>query len=83
MLEIHFLANGDGMLLCYYITDQTKQLKYTMDSFRGLLISKALYEEGATPYSFGVWNHLFVGPGGREEMAELPAPRRSSTRRTS
>jgi FAD/FMN-containing dehydrogenase/ferredoxin len=60
MMEIHFLNNGDGMLLCYYITDQTKQLKYTMDSFRGLLISKALYEEGATPYSFGVWNHLFV-----------------------
>ncbi len=71
MMEIHFLGNGDGMLLCYYITDQTKQLKYTMDSFRGLLISKALYEEGAVPYSFGVWNHLFVDYAGAEEMKAL------------
>ncbi len=73
MLEIHFLGNGDGMLLCYYITDQTKQLKYTMDSFRGLLISKALYEDGATPYSFGVWNHLFVDYGDAEEKKALTA----------
>jgi ferredoxin len=71
MMEIHFLGNGDGMLLCYYITDQTKQLKYTMDSFRGLLISKALYDEGATPYSFGVWNHLFVDYGDVEEKRAL------------
>lgn len=73
MLEIHFLGNGDGMLLCYYITDQTKQLKYTMDSFRGLLISKALYEDGATPYSFGVWNHLFVDYGDADEKEALTA----------
>ena len=59
------------MLLCYYITDQTKQLKYTMDSFRGLLISKALYDEGATPYSFGVCNHLFVDYGDVEEKKAL------------
>jgi FAD/FMN-containing dehydrogenase/NAD-dependent dihydropyrimidine dehydrogenase PreA subunit len=71
MLEIHFLDNGDGMLLCYYITDQTRQLKYTMDSFRGLLISKALYDEGAKPYSFGVWNHSFIDHADPEEMAEL------------
>ncbi|MGD0819076.1 MAG: FAD-binding oxidoreductase [Methanomassiliicoccales archaeon] len=71
MMEIHFLGNGDGMLLCYYITDQTKQLKYTMDSFRGLLISKALYEGGASPYSFGVWNHLFVDYGDIEEKKAL------------
>ncbi len=71
MMEIHFLGNGDGMLLCYYVTDQTKQLKYTMDSFRGLLISKALYEEGATPYSFGVWNHLFVDYADPEETNAL------------
>ena len=71
MMEIHFLGNGDGMLLCYYVTDQTKQLKYTMDSFRGLLISKALYEEGATPYSFGVWNHLFVDYADAAEMKAL------------
>ncbi len=76
MLEIHFLGNGDGMLLCYYVTDQTKQLKYTMDSFRGLLISKALYEDGATPYSFGVWNHLFVDYGDAEEKEALTAAKR-------
>ena len=71
MIEIHFLGNGDGMLLCYYITDQTKQLKYTMDSFRGLLISKALYDVGATPYSFGVWNHPFVDYGDAAEKKAL------------
>jgi ferredoxin len=59
------------MLLCYYITDQTRQLKYTMDSFRGLLISKALYDEGAKPYSFGVWNHSFIDHADPQEMAEL------------
>jgi FAD/FMN-containing dehydrogenase len=71
MLEMHFLDNGDGMLLCYYMTDQTRLLKYTMDSFRGLLISKALYDEGARPYSFGVWNHSFVDHGDPEERDEL------------
>jgi FAD/FMN-containing dehydrogenase/ferredoxin len=76
MMEIHFLGNGDGMLLCYYITDQTKQLKYTMDSFRGLLISKALYDEGATPYSFGVWNHVFVEYADLEEKEALIAAKR-------
>jgi FAD/FMN-containing dehydrogenase/ferredoxin len=76
MMEIHFLGTGDGMLLCYYVTDQTKQLKYTMDSFRGLLISKALYEEGATPYSFGVWNHLFVDYADVEEKKALMEAKR-------
>jgi ferredoxin len=76
MLEVHFLDNGDGMLLCYYITDQTRQLKYTMDSFRGLLISKALYDEGATPYSFGVWNHSFVDHADPHEASELTRAKR-------
>jgi ferredoxin len=60
MIEIHFMENGDGMFLCYYITDQTRELKYTMDSFRGLLITSSLLEVGAKPYSFGVWNHAFI-----------------------
>ncbi|MBI0583555.1 MAG: FAD-binding protein [Methanomassiliicoccus sp.] len=76
MLEVHFLDNGDGMLLCYYITDQTRQLKYTMDSFRGLLISKALYDEGAKPYSFGVWNHSFVDHADPHEAEELASAKR-------
>ncbi|MDW5562394.1 MAG: FAD-binding protein [Methanomassiliicoccus sp.] len=71
MLEVHFLDDGDGMLLCYYITNQTRQLKYTMDSFRGLLISKALYDEGAKPYSFGVWNHSFADQADPEEAKAL------------
>jgi FAD/FMN-containing dehydrogenase/NAD-dependent dihydropyrimidine dehydrogenase PreA subunit len=67
MLEVHFMENGDGMLLCYYITDQTRQLKYTMDSFRGLLITSALLEAGAHPYSYGVWNNAFSDHAPREE----------------
>ena len=71
MLEIHFMEGGDGMLLCYYITDQTRQLKYTMDSFRGLLITSALIDAGARPYSYGVWNNAFSDHAPKEESASL------------
>jgi len=73
MIEIHFLEGGDGMLLCYYITDQARQLKYTMDSFRGLLITSALLDAGARPYSFGVWNNAFSDHAEAGEMDGLAA----------
>jgi FAD/FMN-containing dehydrogenase/ferredoxin len=73
MIEIHFLEGGDGMLLCYYITDQARQLKYAMDSFRGLLITSALLDAGARPYSFGVWNNAFSDHAEAEEMDGLAA----------
>lgn len=76
MIEIHFMQGGDGMLLCYYLTDQTRQLKYTMDSFRGLLITSALLEAGAQPYSYGVWNNAFSDRSPREEGSSLKAAKR-------
>ncbi len=76
MIEIHFLSGGDGLLLCYYITDQTRQLKYTIDSFRGLLISSALIELGARPYSSGVWNHVFSENSDKEELRGLEKAKR-------
>jgi len=76
MIEIHFLEGGDGMLLCYYITDQARQLKYTMDSFRGLLITSALLDAGARPYSFGVWNHAFSDHANPEEQEERARAKR-------
>lgn len=76
MIEIHFLEGGDGMLLCYYITDQARQLKYTMDSFRGLLITSALLDAGARPYSFGVWNHTFSDHADPEEQEERARAKR-------
>ncbi len=59
LMEVHFMPGGDGLLLTYYITDQTQTMRYTMDSFRGLLVTSAAMEAGAKPYSAGVWNNMF------------------------
>ena len=67
LMEVHFMPGGDGLLLTYYTTDQARTLRYTMDSFRGLLISSALMEAGARPYSLGVWNNMFSDKAGEGE----------------
>ncbi len=73
LMEVHFLPGGDGLLLTYYITDQARMMRYTMDSFRGLLISSALMEAGAKPYSLGVWNNMFSDQADEGDLAEAKA----------
>ncbi len=73
LMEVHFMPGGDGLLLTYYTTDQAKTMRYTMDSFRGLLISSALMEAGARPYSLGVWNNMFSDQAGEGDLAGAKA----------
>jgi ferredoxin len=73
LLEVHFMPGGDGLLLTYYTTDQAKMMRYTMDSFRGLLISSALMEAGAKPYSLGVWNNMFSDQADEGDLAAAKA----------
>jgi FAD/FMN-containing dehydrogenase/ferredoxin len=73
LMEVHFIPGGDGLLLTYYTTDQAKTMKYTMDSFRGLLISSALMEAGAKPYSLGVWNNMFSDQAEEGDLASAKA----------
>ncbi|HTY47409.1 MAG TPA: FAD-binding protein [Methanomassiliicoccales archaeon] len=73
LMEVHFMPGGDGLLLTYYITDQTQMMRYTMDSFRGLLISSAVMEAGAKPYSAGVWNNMFSDREDKDSVARLEA----------
>jgi FAD/FMN-containing dehydrogenase/ferredoxin len=73
LMEVHFMPGGDGLLLTYYTTDQAKLMRYTMDSFRGLLISSALMEVGAKPYSLGVWNNMFSDQAKEGDLADAKA----------
>jgi FAD/FMN-containing dehydrogenase/ferredoxin len=73
LMEVHFMPGGDGLLLTYYTTDQAKMMRYTMDSFRGLLISSALIEAGAKPYSLGVWNNMFSDQADDGDLASAKA----------
>jgi FAD/FMN-containing dehydrogenase/ferredoxin len=73
LMEVHFMPGGDGLLLTYYTTDQARTMRYTMDSFRGLLISSALMEAGAKPYSFGVWNSMFSEQAEDDDLASTKA----------
>jgi FAD/FMN-containing dehydrogenase/ferredoxin len=73
LMEVHFMPGGDGLLLTYYTTDQAKMMRYTMDSFRGLLISSVLIEAGAKPYSLGVWNNMFSDQVDEGDLASAKA----------
>lgn len=73
LMEVHFMPGGDGLLLTYYTTDQAKTMRYTMDSFRGLLISSALMEVGAKPYSLGVWNNMFADQAEKSDLVGAKA----------
>ena len=73
LMEVHFMPGGDGLLLTYYTTDQAKMMRYTIDSFRGLLISSALMEAGAKPYSLGVWNNMFSDQAEEGDLVEAKA----------
>jgi FAD/FMN-containing dehydrogenase/ferredoxin len=71
LFEVHFLDDGNGMLLCYYVTDQGNTIGYTMDAVKSMLITSALIDLGARPYSIGVWNNAFSDAEDRKKVEQL------------
>jgi glycolate dehydrogenase FAD-linked subunit len=71
LIEVHFLNDGHGMLLCYYMTDQGNTIRYTMDALKSMLITTVLLEVGARPYSIGIWNYPFSNAEDRSRVAAL------------
>lgn len=72
LFEIHFLGDGRGLLLCYYVTDQGNTIGYTLDAAKSFILTSMLIDSGARPYSIGVWNNAFADA---EERAKLDALR--------
>jgi FAD/FMN-containing dehydrogenase/NAD-dependent dihydropyrimidine dehydrogenase PreA subunit len=60
LLEVHFLAGQDALVLCYYLTDQNNELLYTLDAAKSMIVTAALIDLGARPYSLGIWNNSFA-----------------------
>jgi FAD/FMN-containing dehydrogenase/ferredoxin len=71
LFEVHFLNDGRGMLLCYYMTDQGNTIRYTMDALKSMLITSMLLESGAKPYSIGIWNFPFSNAEDRSTVEAL------------
>ena len=71
LFEVHFLNDGNGMLLCYYVTDQGNTIGYTLDAVKSMLITSALIGRGARPYSIGIWNNPFSSAENSERVERL------------
>jgi FAD/FMN-containing dehydrogenase/ferredoxin len=71
LFEVHFLKDGRGLLLCYYVTDQGNTIGYTLDAMKSMMITCALIDLGAKPYSIGVWNHAFSDAEDRAQVEQL------------
>ncbi len=71
MFEVHFLNDGRGLLLCYYVTDQGNTIGYTLDAAKSFMITSMLVDSGARPYSIGVWNNAFADAEDRARIASL------------
>jgi FAD/FMN-containing dehydrogenase/ferredoxin len=71
LFETHFLNDGRGMLLCYYMTDQGNTIRYTMDALKSMMITAMLLESGAKPYSIGIWNFPFSNAEDRPKVEAL------------
>ncbi len=77
LFEIHFLNDGRGLLLCYYVTDQTRTASYMMDAIKTMLITSRLMQIGARPYSIGVWFFPFSDAEDKERVKRLSEAKRS------
>ncbi|MBN1678269.1 MAG: FAD-binding protein [Candidatus Thermoplasmatota archaeon] len=71
LFEVHFLSDGRGLLLCYYLTDQGNTIGYTLDAAKSFVLTSMLIDSGARPYSIGVWNNAFVDAEDRSKLAAL------------
>ncbi|MCU0859833.1 MAG: 4Fe-4S dicluster domain-containing protein, partial [Thermoplasmata archaeon] len=68
MFEVHFLADGRSLLLCFFTVDQGNTMGYTLASFESLLLSRLLIDMGGKPYSMGIWNMPFSDAEDRSHM---------------
>jgi len=71
LFEIHFLGDGRGLLLCYYMTDQGNTIGYTLDAAKSFILTSMLIDSGARPYSIGVWNNAFADAEDRAKLNAL------------
>lgn len=71
LFEVHFLSDGNGLLLCYYVTDQGNTIGYTLDALKSMLLTSMLIDSGAKPYSVGIWNHPFSNAEERVRVDRL------------
>lgn len=71
LFEVHFLKDGRGLLLCYYVTDQGNTVGYTLDAVKSMLLTAMLLKLGAKPYSIGVWNNAFSDREDRVKVQRL------------
>ncbi len=76
MFEVHMLPGDEALMLCFFMTDQGNTLLYTLDAIKSLLLTRLAVDNGASPYSVGIWNHAFsdVAEKGRKDaMRRLKA----------
>jgi ferredoxin len=73
LFEIHYLPDGDALMLCFFLVDQGNTFAYTVHAFESLVLSRLLIDSGARPYSFGIWNHPFSDHMDRSEREALSA----------
>jgi FAD/FMN-containing dehydrogenase/ferredoxin len=74
LFEVHFLPDGDALLLCFFLVDQGNTFAYTLDAVKSMILSRALVDAGGRPYSIGVWNNPFtdaVDAGERKRLKDL------------
>lgn len=76
MFEIHYLPDGEALMLCFFLADQGNTFAYTVDAFKSLVLTRLLIDAGARPYSIGIWNHAFsdhMDMSERESLERLKA----------
>jgi len=74
LFEVHYLPDGDTLLLCFFLVDQGNTFAYTLDAVKSMILSRALVDAGGRLYSIGVWNHPFTDmadAGERKRLREL------------
>ena len=71
MFEVHMLGDGNGLLLCYYITDQGNTISFTLDAAKSMILTSMLIDDGARPYSIGIWNTAFTNAEEKAHLARL------------
>jgi ferredoxin len=68
LLEVHFMQGNESLMLCYYLTDQGNQAAYALDAVKSMIVTAALVDQGAHPYSWGIWNNSFVDTMPKDEL---------------
>ncbi len=71
LFEVHYLPNGDALLLCFFLVDQGNTFAYTLDAIKSMILSRALVDAGGRPYSVGVWNNPFTDAVDADEKKRL------------